>query len=45
MVESAIKILYDNKDTKCKNSECGHSMESHVHFKNIREQNTFDILC
>jgi len=24
MEESTIKILYDNKDAKCKNPECGH---------------------
>ena len=37
MAESSIQTLYDNKDTKCKNSECGHIMDSHLNFKNIGE--------
>jgi hypothetical protein len=35
MGESSISILYENKDTKCQNSECGHIMDSHLNFKNI----------
>jgi len=35
MAESSIQTLYDNKDTKCKNSECGHVMDSHLNFKKL----------
>jgi hypothetical protein len=45
MEESTIKILYDNKDAKCKNSECGHAMESHLHFKNIKEDRIPLLYC
>ena len=37
MEESSIQIFYDNKDTKCQNSECGHKMDSHLNFKTIGE--------
>jgi len=43
--ESTIKIFYENKDTKCKNSECGHSMESHLHFKKIQDDRIPLIYC
>ena len=34
---SALEILHANKDATCKNSECGHAIDSHVHFKMIKE--------
>ena len=37
MEKSSIQTLYDNKDTKCQNSECGHIMDSHLNFKKIGE--------
>lgn len=45
MEESAIKILYENKDVKCKNPECGHVMDAHLHFKNIKEDRVPLIYC
>ena len=45
MEESAIKILYDNKDAKCKNPECGHPMELHIHFKNIKDDRVPLLYC
>jgi len=41
MAESSIQTLYDNKDTKCKNSECGHVMDSHLNFKKVK----LEFLC
>ena len=35
--KSAIEVLYDNKDAACKNSQCGHAIRSHMHFKMIKE--------
>lgn len=43
--ESAIKILYENRDSKCKNSECGHVMNSHFQFKKIKEDRIPLIYC
>jgi len=37
MEESSIRTLYDNKDTKCQNPDCGHVMDSHLNFKKIGE--------
>ena len=45
MEESAIKILYDNKDAKCKNHECGHLMDFHLHFKNIKDDKVPLLYC
>ena len=30
-------MFYENENTKCKNSECGHIMDSHLNFKKIGE--------
>jgi len=35
MEESSIQIFFDNKNTKCQNSECGHIMDAHLNFKKI----------
>ena len=43
--ESAIKVLYENKDVECKNSECGHLMELHLHFKKIKDDRIPLIYC
>ena len=43
--ESAIKILYDNKDTKCKNPDCDHLIDLHLHFKNIKDDRIPLIYC
>lgn len=45
MGDSTIKVLYDNKDVKCKNSECGHTMDSHLHFKMIKEDRIPLLYC
>ena len=43
--ESTIKVLYEHKDSLCKNSECGHTMESHLHFKMIKEDRIPLLYC
>ena len=43
--ESAIKVLYENRESKCKNAECGHILDSHFQFKNIKEDRIPLIYC
>lgn len=35
MEESPIQIFFDNKNTKCQNTECGHIMDAHLNFKKL----------
>lgn len=42
---SAIEILHENKDEACKNSECGHIIDSHIHFKLIKEDRVPLMYC
>ena len=43
--KSALEILYDNKDSKCKNPECNHIMSSHINFKMIKENRIPLLYC
>ena len=45
MTDSSITTFYENKDTACKNSECGHVMDSHLNFKQIGESKVPLLYC
>ena len=43
--KSALEVLHESKDVKCKNPECSHAMNSHVNFKTIKEDRIPLLYC